>query len=515
MKVLAQIAILVLGVTAMAWAHLDIVPEQTIVLPNVHGKVRVFRFQDITSDNIPEIAFGDDSAVTVYSITADSVIWRIPISYDTLNAYDLLFDDCNRDSIPDLVIVGWGRPYSWPEQQHCSILLFDGASSLTHLESVEFYGPYYEPWMLWCDNDIGVARIEDLNGDGYNELLFSYHKTSGLNSNPLYQQSTAGQTLLYYSFPDSLQWSSDIYPNVIAQPYMWNDSSSNLFVEISNVVAENLSEETCITNRRFGFLDSVGQFLQIPTFDTTCNANGCSALSYAALLCSGDLITGDSASELLFQSVYITPDSVMEDVYIQSTERTCYREAANHTLEKLWSHISTQKYQQGMYFSQYPGFYFVMFQGELLMFRGTTEAIFQRAALPTTGKLSWASVYPDSSARLLTTQDSTIEVYRIDASTPVAERPKDALPVTFQLKTPYPNPFNPVVTIPIDVPRKMNLSVTAYNVLGQKVETIFHGKKAVGQYRITWDAGKYPSGIYFISVSGDGEKQSKKITLIK
>ena len=51
---------------------------------------------------------------------------------------------------------------------------------------------------------------------------------------------------------------------------------------------------------------------------------------------------------------------------------------------------------------------------------------------------------------------------------------------------------------------RRNLTLSVVNSLGQPVRTLFSGELNAGERTFFWDAGGNPSGVYFISVCGDG-----------
>jgi parallel beta-helix repeat protein/predicted outer membrane repeat protein len=79
----------------------------------------------------------------------------------------------------------------------------------------------------------------------------------------------------------------------------------------------------------------------------------------------------------------------------------------------------------------------------------------------------------------------------------------------------YPNPFNSTTMIRYDVPQAGKVSLTIFNLLGQKVETLFDGRQVAGSYRITWDAGDLPSGVYLCRMQTQRFMQTRKMLLVK
>jgi subtilisin family serine protease len=94
------------------------------------------------------------------------------------------------------------------------------------------------------------------------------------------------------------------------------------------------------------------------------------------------------------------------------------------------------------------------------------------------------------------------------------------LPGSFELAQNYPNPFNPTTTIAFEMKRQGAVRLDVYNMLGQRVTTLFDGPAAVGSHTVEWDGmadGGTPaaSGVYFYRVEANGENQTRKMMLIK
>ncbi len=89
------------------------------------------------------------------------------------------------------------------------------------------------------------------------------------------------------------------------------------------------------------------------------------------------------------------------------------------------------------------------------------------------------------------------------------------LPNQFILQQNYPNPFNPTTTINYTIPKSAKVSLTIFDVLGQKIETLVNKRQNPGNYSVHWDASGYPSGIYFYQIKAGKYSQIKKMLLIK
>ncbi|MFH1010709.1 MAG: right-handed parallel beta-helix repeat-containing protein [bacterium] len=89
------------------------------------------------------------------------------------------------------------------------------------------------------------------------------------------------------------------------------------------------------------------------------------------------------------------------------------------------------------------------------------------------------------------------------------------IPANFALHQNYPNPFNPTTVIRYDVPQADKVSLTIYNLLGQRVATLFDGRQAAGSHTISWDAADLPSGVYFCRMNTPEFVQTRKMLLVK
>jgi len=108
-----------------------------------------------------------------------------------------------------------------------------------------------------------------------------------------------------------------------------------------------------------------------------------------------------------------------------------------------------------------------------------------------------------------------------DITVDVEYQYEPTIPGAFELKQNYPNPFNPSTAIEFELRRKDVLTLDIYNILGQKVETLFSGRMfPAGTHTVYWDGTKQdgsplPSGIYFYRISGNGLTESRKMVLLK
>ncbi len=114
---------------------------------------------------------------------------------------------------------------------------------------------------------------------------------------------------------------------------------------------------------------------------------------------------------------------------------------------------------------------------------------------------------------------STVAPLIIDAVvTAVAADP--VLPVEFALEQNYPNPFNPSTQILFALPQAGKVTLTIYNLLGQKIVTLIEGTRAAGTHAVTWNGRdawglSLPSGVYFYSMKTSSFTATKRMILMK
>ncbi len=90
------------------------------------------------------------------------------------------------------------------------------------------------------------------------------------------------------------------------------------------------------------------------------------------------------------------------------------------------------------------------------------------------------------------------------------------IPDRFSLEQNYPNPFNPSTTINFNVSKPGYIKVKVYDVKGTEVAELVNSNLIAGEYHVDFNASMLTSGIYFYSMSVDGNIiDSKKMMLIK
>ena len=104
-----------------------------------------------------------------------------------------------------------------------------------------------------------------------------------------------------------------------------------------------------------------------------------------------------------------------------------------------------------------------------------------------------------------------------------------SVPQNYELFQNYPNPFNPNTKIKFSIPTPLNppfakggtakpggfVKLIVYDILGKEVQSLINEGLKPGTYEVEWNAGNYPSGVYFYKLTAQDYSETKKMVLIK
>ena len=89
------------------------------------------------------------------------------------------------------------------------------------------------------------------------------------------------------------------------------------------------------------------------------------------------------------------------------------------------------------------------------------------------------------------------------------------IPASFVINTLYPNPFNPVITLDIDIHQSGDLRIEVYDVSGHLIEEINKGYVNTGKQSFQWSGNNSSSGMYFFKITDGYVVQIRKAVLLK
>ncbi len=89
------------------------------------------------------------------------------------------------------------------------------------------------------------------------------------------------------------------------------------------------------------------------------------------------------------------------------------------------------------------------------------------------------------------------------------------IPQSFSLYQNYPNPFNSGTTIQYDISEGTNVTLTVYNILGQKVATLVNEYQSKQQYSIPFYTDNLATGVYFYRLRTNTYSETKKMVIVR
>ncbi len=98
---------------------------------------------------------------------------------------------------------------------------------------------------------------------------------------------------------------------------------------------------------------------------------------------------------------------------------------------------------------------------------------------------------------------------------------EEDIPESFTLGQNYPNPFNPATTISYSVPDMSQVTITLYNIIGQKIGDLVDAHHMFGNFTVDVDASDLSAGVYFYRMEAqtdDGKttfSELKKMTVVR
>jgi aminopeptidase N len=98
--------------------------------------------------------------------------------------------------------------------------------------------------------------------------------------------------------------------------------------------------------------------------------------------------------------------------------------------------------------------------------------------------------------------------------------PADLLPVAVRLEQNYPNPFNAGTTIVVRLPRRTDVALEIYSILGARVATLLAGRTEAGTHTLQWkgiteSGAPAASGLYVCRLRAGGATRTSTMILLR
>lgn len=85
----------------------------------------------------------------------------------------------------------------------------------------------------------------------------------------------------------------------------------------------------------------------------------------------------------------------------------------------------------------------------------------------------------------------------------------------FRLQQNFPNPFNPSTAISYQLSADSFVTLDVLDVLGREISSIVHAQQSAGSYKVEFNAGSRPSGVYFARLQAGEFSKTIKLILTK
>jgi hypothetical protein len=79
----------------------------------------------------------------------------------------------------------------------------------------------------------------------------------------------------------------------------------------------------------------------------------------------------------------------------------------------------------------------------------------------------------------------------------------------------WPNPFNPVLGLELELPAAGPVELSVYNLAGRRVATLHQGLLSAGHHRLDWQPGTGASGVYLVRLDTPWGQRSHKVIYLK
>ena len=142
-------------------------------------------------------------------------------------------------------------------------------------------------------------------------------------------------------------------------------------------------------------------------------------------------------------------------------------------------------------------------ESESLVFSGTVAAV-------TGGNTITLSIVPDHHP------EKTKIIHVTGYTSPLAVD-GEILPRGFELKQPFPNPFNSFISIQFSVgdANFLPIKLDIIDLAGHGIETLVDENYEPGLHEVKWNADGHPSGLYFVKLAISEQIVTKKILYLK
>jgi hypothetical protein len=496
-----------------------------IILPE---PITILRVVDLDSDSLKEIILATENYIYEYNSSADSLLWQSP---QLPLPQSLLFEDINNDGLKDIA-----------EHDSTGIHFYDPHNLTLIWSSPPFEGTYrlYALGFRNDDNyvDLAIIRSFFINGGGlhpsYDSCITDIYEgppfdSSGsfyfnmINSTGdyAYDRESIGSMVManlngqtgprrVISISTSHTWASN-------RPYQSTGGWSGRLLQFDG---NSLDTLRLITSGELTYMNYVpneddgGTIYSVSTSGDWTSGGPYWTASVDISLKGFD---SDGLSHLIslfiwhfgsYPPPYSYINSIFGDLLLErpgyelcyATTDSIYLMAVSNGL-KLWT--APEDSILGIYgifnspniYSQAQVVLRITHPYNYYKLLNISDGSVSSIILPGNSNITNNSdLNHDGNDEILYYQGNRLDIYTLQTITSIND--DVPTPRSLSLRN-YPNPFNPSTSISYNLPASSAVTLSIFDILGRKVETLVSGHQAAGHHEIIWNAGTKPSGVYF------------------
>jgi hypothetical protein len=109
---------------------------------------------------------------------------------------------------------------------------------------------------------------------------------------------------------------------------------------------------------------------------------------------------------------------------------------------------------------------------------------------------------------------NSLIIFRYDPETGIVDVVSH-IPRSFSLSQNYPNPFNARTTIRYALPKRSDVEIEIFDIMGRRIKTLVSMVQPAGSHTATWTANDVSSGVYFYRIRAGDYSESRSCILLK
>jgi hypothetical protein len=471
------------------------------------------QIRDINNDGFDELVVVYKSSFYIYSFALDSVLYK-DTTFSFLYYGGVLATDYDGDDIDDLLILG-----SHPNRSE--LFLQDGNFS-AESQLLYTFSDHYPNYI--CPR--ATLYYGDADADGVKDIIMAR-----LADNLIYLSQTAWEWTFEYSgdlFSVNTSswnenWRKTGWPpsQPCAQYALFGDLQNDGNLEIvtwglyyfeshRKIYPEGYYKHVTFTEYQFHVFDYLGEAL----------------------------ISSRSPKEFAVIVGAINPNTPGDDIIVykkgNSFDTTKFTPADEHavyclgitddSLELLWA-LDVDYHMRYLYMlPSIEGTFCISTNGPEYALKSGSDGTTLGTIYGLRGGLKTDEGHflpgPDSIIQIVQIDGNTAYLYQQTASTDIAVEDRDVLPDGYELGQNRPNPFNTSTVIEYAVPRRSFVTLSIYNILGQRINTLVSSEKTAGEYTVIWDGTDkngepMATGVYFYQITAGNFAATRKMVLLK